>query len=279
MSQLIQLRQRIKAINTIKKITHTMRLISMSSHTRLRSKEETLKDYLNSTQSLFSKIKEYEPDWQNYHINPEKVNNPLVILIGSQRGLCGNFNTILFHYFERNILNKEKNLIIIPVGKKAVRYCETKGNFIIAQSYSDLNAKTLSTIAHEIRRYIVSHNYSFNPVLVVSNKLKTFFIQKPHTTQIIPFEQSEKRSTNPKEVFYWEQSPSDLLDELSYQIIETQLQYLLFQSLLAEHAARFISMDNATRNVQGILEATQLQYNKLRQFKITKELSELSFSL
>ena len=57
--------------------------------------------------------------------------------------------------------------------------------------------------------------------------------------------------------------------------IESELHYLLFESLLAEHAARFISMDTATRNAQTLLEETQLQYNKLRQAKITKELTEL----
>jgi F-type H+-transporting ATPase subunit gamma len=68
---------------------------------------------------------------------------------------------------------------------------------------------------------------------------------------------------------------------LAQQYLEAELQSLLYESLLAEHAARFISMDNATRNAEKLLEETKSDYNKLRQAKITKELTELtsSFSL
>lgn len=282
MSQLIQLRQRIKAINTIKKITHTMRLIAMSSHSRLRGKEEFLKEYLNANKALFEKVKQYTPDWNNPIINPTQSisQKPLIILLGSQRGLCGNFNTILFHYLEKNILSNEKMNFIVPVGKKAIRYCEIKKNITIVQRYPELQAKELGSIAHSIRELLLAQEQPYTCVVVVSNKLKTFFIQKPYATQILPLSQSEDQaqSVGTSEEYYWQQSPEQLLDTLSYQLIETQLHYLLFQSLLAEQAARFISMDNATRNVQNMLEDAQLQYNKLRQFKITKELTELSFN-
>lgn len=280
MSQLIQLRQRIKAVNTIKKITHTMRLIAMSSHSRLRAKEEALKEYLNITHSLFHKIKPYASDWKNPFGQSKQEGKTLIVLIGSQRGLCGNFNSILFHFFERIILPQEKNSIIIPVGKKAVRYCELKPTLKINNKYPEISSKTLPFIAQDIKDHLLIHKNSYHSVMVVSNTLKTFFVQRPQKTVIIPFEISEKNQKNSsKEDYYWDQSPQELLDNLTYQLIENQLHYLLFQSLLAEQAARFLSMDNATRNVQHMLDDTQLQYNKLRQFKITKEITELSFNL
>ena len=109
---------------------------------------------------------------------------------------------------------------------------------------------------------------------VLSNQLKTFFIQKPHNTQLIPFISNPEASQSPAthDQYQWDQSPADLLDQLARSTIESELHYLLFESLLAEHAARFISMDNATRNAQTLLEDTQLQYNKLRQAKIPKNL-------
>jgi F-type H+-transporting ATPase subunit gamma len=82
----------------------------------------------------------------------------------------------------------------------------------------------------------------------------------------------------PGEQYTWEQNPSDILDDLALQYLTATMYRLLFQSLLAEQAARFISMDNATRNAKQLLEDTQLQYNKLRQAKITRELTELSAS-
>jgi F-type H+-transporting ATPase subunit gamma len=79
--------------------------------------------------------------------------------------------------------------------------------------------------------------------------------------------------------YLWDQAPTDILNQLSQQVLVAQIQYILFESLIAEQAARFISMDNSTKNANDLLETTKLQYNKLRQAKITRELIELSSSL
>lgn len=281
MSLLIQLRYRIRAIETIKKITHAMRLISMSARSRLKNKEEPLREYIKTSNQLLDRIKAHAPDWNNPIINPspQTPHNPLIILIGSQRGLCGNFNTTLFHFFEKSVLQPYKQggtIQIIPVGKKAVQYIDDNPLYSVIAQFPELTAKTISSIANQILQLLVQRDPAFTNVIVFSNQLKTFFVQKPHETVLIPFAAPEKTiEPNNKEDYLWEQSPRDLLDQLSYQTLEVQLHYLLFESLLAEHAARFISMDNATRNAQSLLEDTQLQYNKLRQAKITKELTEL----
>ncbi len=288
MSLLIELRHRIKTIETIKKITHAMRLISMSSRSRLKSKEDPLREYIKASTQILLHIKAHAPDWSSPLVNPgpETPHNPLVILIGSQRGLCGNFNTVLFLFFEKMVALKPHlpggTIPIIPVGKKAVQYVDDNPLCTSVAQYPELNAKTLPIIAHNILELLLKNNPPFTNVSVLSNVLKTFFVQKPEETILIPFMQTKidtVQATSRQEDFYWEQSPHQLLDQLVYQTLETQLHYLLFESLLAEHAARFISMDNATRNAQSLMEENQLQYNKLRQTKITKELAELVSSL
>ena len=92
MAQLIQMRQRIKAIQTIKKITHAMRLISMSTHSRLRTKAPQIEQYQQEVATMFKKVQYAAPEWKNEFIHPETKNRPLIILAGSQKGLCGNFN-------------------------------------------------------------------------------------------------------------------------------------------------------------------------------------------
>jgi F-type H+-transporting ATPase subunit gamma len=286
MSLLIQLRYRIKAIDTIKKITHAMRLISMSSRSRLKNKEEPLQEYIKASSELLNLLRISAPTWTNAVMHPiiNESDNPLVILIGSQRGLCGNFNSTLFHFFEKvYVKSKRHNSIkIIPVGKKAIQYAENNPLYTIIESFPNLHAKTLPLIARDILEFLAKQEPKFTTVIVFSNKLKTFFIQKPYETVLIPLIDQKEYDLNKPELleeYYWQQSPQELLEMLSYQVLEAHIQYLLFQSLLAEHAARFISMDNATRNAQKLLEETQLQYNKLRQAKITKELTELVSSI
>ena len=117
-------------------------------------------------------------------------------------------------------------------------------------------------------------------MVVISSIMKNFFVQKPHASSLIPFVQQATSGTTHStlEEYMWEQNPDDIIELLAQQYIDANLQYLLFQSLMAEHAARFISMDSSTRNAQNLLDTTKLDYNKLRQAKITKELNELSGS-
>lgn len=284
MARLIQIRQRIKAIETIKKITHAMRLISMSNHSRLKHKEESITLYKQTTNNLFAKIKQQIPTWYNPIINPSSIKNDthLIIFVGSQKGLCGNFNTALFSFFETKKSDFNwQHTDIITIGKKATEYIKSKKTGTLIATYNDFASNKLTLIIQNLIDTITHTKKPYSSVTIFSNKLKTFFIQKPiqtllipHTLQIPTQEIHEKTG----EDYQWEQDPHMILDTLALLSIESNLTYLLFQSLLSEQAARFISMDSSTRNAEGILELATLQYNKLRQAKITKELTELTGS-
>jgi F-type H+-transporting ATPase subunit gamma len=275
MAELIQLRQRIKAIETIKKITHAMRLIAMSSHSRLKNKQEPFTVYINNLKILFGRIQQAAPHWINPIMHPDVQENTrsLVILIGSQKGLCGNFNTTLFHQFVKNTAQRTD---VIVIGKKAIDFISTRHYGPIIAVYEKCSLQNLFAIAQSIMQEITQAQPIYTSVILHSNILQNFFTQKPHMTKIIPFvmPSSEENNTQVQE-YLWEQSATTILDSLLQQYLETEIQYCLFQSLLAEQAARFISMDSSTRNAESLLDVSKLEYNKLRQAKITKELTEL----
>jgi F-type H+-transporting ATPase subunit gamma len=165
------------------------------------------------------------------------------------------------------------------VGKRTITYAkESKIGTIIA-AFDEITTKNISKIAHTISDIVINPQNSYTKVLIFSNILKTFFLQRPQVFTLIPLEPFDIQETQFPEIiledYMWEQKVDEILDILVKQYIDANLQYLLFESLLAEHAARFISMDNSTRNAQNLLETTKLDYNKLRQAKITKELAEL----
>lgn len=303
MTKLIQIKQRIKAIETIKKVTHAMRLISMSTHSRLRSKQEPLRNYRIGINQLFAKVLPFAPDWTNETMSPEAHETTLFILVGSQKGLCGVFNTHLFTKFIHTVEeDTSKHFHTVAIGKKIVESYLSHFKEKPILSFEDFSHRNMSSIASAIIELIVQAPNPFSRVVMVSNEFTGFFIQRPRETVIIPFSFSEqveslfqnkpksdmisslkkeselKHSPSPIEGYLWYQEPKAILDLLAQQYIEAELQSLLFESLLAEHAARFISMDNATRNAETLLEETKADYNKLRQAKITKELTELSSS-
>ncbi|PKN03172.1 hypothetical protein CVU75_03585 [Candidatus Dependentiae bacterium HGW-Dependentiae-1] len=289
MSLLIKLRHRIRAIETTKKVTHAMRLISMSSHTQLKGRHDSLKLYKGAVHDLFKKIMAVgiAPANLGAAVSGQANTRPLIILVGSQKGLCGIFNSSLFAFFEKSIAQQSvQEPFFIAIGKKAVDYLQThKHAGTTVAVYDTLTIHNHLSLARKLTDMILQQKEPYTSVTVFSNVLRGFFMQKPMETILLPLEddfasdKAQKGSVEQlQQEYIWEQSPDDIATVLSQHYFEVSLQYLLFQSLLAEHAARFLSMDSATRNADNLLETTKISYNKLRQAKITKELAELAGS-
>ena len=283
MSKLIQKRNRIQTIQTIRKVTDAMRIISMSAHSRLKAKQEPLSTYLNYLASLLAKVQQAVPSWKNERLTPTNKHddNPLIILIGSQKGLCGGFNTFLSKHFSYYLsAHVSERYHYMGIGKKAIDFLEETHPNRLIQIFPILTAHNFLAVAQQVTDYLMTVTPAYTSVIIFSNVFKSFFVQKPTTTLLIPFlpEKLSPSFTPIQEGYLWDEQPSDIINKIAEQYIEAQLQHLMFQSLLSEHAARFISMDNSTRNANTLLETTKLEYNKLRQAKITTEITELTGS-
>jgi len=280
MSKLIQMRNRIQTIETIKKVTDVMRIISMSAHSRLKAKQEPLSEYFNTLKTLFARIRQTAPAWSHAQLMPSTTNsNPLIIIIGSQKGLCGAFNTQLSKILQDYITkNPSAHYHFTAVGKKPIDYLINNYPDRLICSFPMLTTRNFLTIAQELTDLIMLATPAYTSVTIISNVFKSFFVQKPTITQLIPFHNIQATSALAPETdkYLWDEAPHDILDVLAVQYIEAQFQHLIFQSLLSEHAARFISMDNSTRNANSLLTTTKLEYNKVRQAKITTEITELT---
>jgi len=280
MSKLIQMRNRIQTIETIRKVTDVMRIISMSAHSRLKVKQEPLSEYLNALKNLLAKVQRATPSWSHEQLMPTGTNNNrLIIVIGSQKGLCGGFNTqlskILGEYLSQN---PSAHYHFSAVGKKPIDYLINTYPDKLISSFPVITARNFLAIAQELTDLIMTATPTYTSVTIISNVFKNFFVQKATATQLIPFDPTHISGTidSPTEGYMWDETPSDILNTLAVQYIEAQFQHLIFQSLLSEHAARFISMDNSTRNANSLLNTTKLEYNKVRQAKITTEITELT---
>lgn len=259
-----------------------MRLIAMSTYSQLKSSQSSLSAYTDSIQTTFKQLRFANPDWHSSILTPDPKKNEktLLIIIGSQKGLCGSFNTSLFKLCNNYILEnsyRPSSLEIIAVGQKAIEFTNQLGPYELKHSYSSYTINRIENISDELVHTIINRKTPYQSVLVASNHFKSFFAQKPKISALIPFTSNDNQ-TNSWNDLIWEESPEALLNSLLSQYLNSHIYYYLFQSLYAEHAARFVSMDGATRNAESLLEATKLEYNKLRQAKITKELTELSGS-
>jgi F-type H+-transporting ATPase subunit gamma len=270
MPQLMHLRQRIQATATIRKTTNAMRLVAMSTHARLRNQKMYLERYKDAVDKLYGTLAAYHATEKRVAITNKKQ---LIILIGSQKGLCGNFNTALLTFFQHTFSTIDKNISIITVGKQITDYIRQIGIEPRAQ-YNEFNASNFVAIAHELT--LTSTDYAlYQQVTTVSTQPITFFIQKQLSTMVIPFKESTITHETHKE-YIFEQQPTIMVDYVQRLQVKTTLEMLLFESLLAEQAARFLSMDLATRNADTMMVEMKRDYNKMRQAAITLELIDFS---
>lgn len=279
MSELVAMRQRIKAIETIKKVTHAMRLISMSLHARLRSKKKHLDDYKLALLNLISSITHVYPHWKHPILTPlDELEKQLLIIVGSQKGLCGTFNTHLFNFIHQQIPKEHSAISTILVGKKVVDNPTLQSGSLVME-FSEFTVGTLLSTAQKIADHIWHAHVPYSSVTIYYNYPKTFFLQKPRKVNLIPFEvniiQQDATTKPPHEGYRWEQDPETILDFVAHKLIQSIIQDILFDSLIAEQAARFVAMDNSTRNAANLLDSMRLTYNKTRQAKITRELTDL----
>jgi F-type H+-transporting ATPase subunit gamma len=270
MSYLIQLRGRIKATETTKKTTNAMRLIAMSTHMHLRQTKASLVLYERTLKSTLEEIAG-KIDQSNEPVHSHE--KTLFILIGSQKGLCGTFNANLALYFQRFSQQLKGNDLVI-VGKQIKDRLLFQG-VIPTASYDQFSLSVTPHLVNEIANYVLSPLY--DAIIVISTKPKTFFLQTHEATVFKKGNFMITAITYPHENnSITEQTYTETFNFLGHAYLKAQIEEILINSLLAEASSRFLSMDAATRNADDIINHMKLDYNKLRQASITRELTDLA---
>lgn len=282
MEQLISMRQRIKSVQTIQKITQAMRLISISTHSRLSNKKLNLEKYKESLFELYLKIQaNLNPD-EKLHTPIKNINNKnLIIIVGSQKGLSGPFNSHLLKFFEKGYnLSPEDD--VMTIGKNVSDYIKKVRNISTIMSYDVFNSTNFPEISYALATFIWQNSTNYKSVILFANHPKSFFLQEPSRIILLPFQNIDNHVSKKdigKQTDYEISQPEKLMASIEKIILSTTVQSSLFNSLLAEQAARFLSMDTATRNADNLITSMQTNYNKLRQASITKELTEVTAGL
>lgn len=282
MAQLTQLRRKIQAINTTKKITHAIRLVSMASYSKLEKQAVFLKAYKNNIDQTFAQLLKPKPEWTSHTLFPEDIfdQTPLIILVSSTKGLCGSFNANLLRFIDQKLIfEKNQNPKFITIGSRAKKEIESRNIGKIILNFDEFNFNNFEIIGSKIIENIYAQEKPYSSVYFYSNKLINFFVQKPAQTTLIPakleFNSQDNTQNNANFDPVYEQNPKVILDFIANKYIKSTILETLFQSLISENAARFLAMDSSNTNAEKFLDKLTLQYNKSRQALITKEVSEL----
>ena len=284
MPSLDDLRKRIVSVKSTQKITKAMKMVAAAKLRKAQESAEKGRPYSEKMQNIILNLTESISDPQNAPkllVGTGKEQTHLCVVMTSDRGLCGGFNSNICRlakkYFEK-ILKEQKNLKIITVGSKGHDQLKREYGKYIIKKLSFKNKKKISFLeADEVGKLILDlfDKNEFDKCILFFNNFKNVMTQIPEAQQIIPTE-VKKYSKKNEEIFYeFEPDEDEILEDLLPKNISTQVFKAFLENSASEQGSRMTAMDSATRNAGDLVNKLTINYNRSRQAVITKELIEI----
>jgi F-type H+-transporting ATPase subunit gamma len=286
MASLQALKSRIRSIKSNEKITKAMKMVAASKLRRACEAAAGAKPYTSGIEGMVRTIAGKLNDGVmglDLLSGNGRDNTHLLVIISSDRGLCGSFNSSIIRKSLAKIKElraANKNVKLICVGRKASDYFASDYSSIIVKSFVGLCSKGVTFAqASEVASLVLQmyNSGEFDYCHLFYNRFVSAISQVPTGQQIIPLAvniETDAKSTADGSIEY-EPEMNELLGLLLPKNIEVQVYYSLLQSYASEQGARMAAMDNASKNCADMLKRLQLSYNRTRQSLITKELIEI----
>ena len=276
----LELEAKFNSVKKIKQIARAMELIATSRLRKVRDKALNSRPYSEKINEILISLSKRASEIHHPLLERKETFKYFVIIcFTSDRGLCGGFNNTVTLECEEFIHTKrDKKAKLIVIGQKGIRYFKQR-NYNIVASFQGLENKQEIAIAQDIRKKITElyQDKEVGEIYIIFNRFKQQLLGKVTLKKILPCEvrpESKKDSSIMVEHIY-EPSPKELLDELIPQYITNQIYQAALESRAREEMARMLAMKQATDNADDMISQLQLQYHKLRQALITKEIIEV----
>lgn len=282
MPSLKDVKVKISAVKKTKQITKAMNMVASA---KLRKAQERIGRFRPYAQKFYEMLGELaagvDPSTHPLLAKRDEVKTTGIMLVTSDRGLCGSFNVNLINTAKRLAAAKRaegKAVKFYCVGKKG-RDAIRKAEFEIVRAYPDKMSGAFDfSLANELGKEIIGAYIGgeLDEVVLVYGELESLARQLPKSLTVLPIQPEEgKAPTGPRSEYIYEPSVVDLLAELLPRFVNVQVYRGLLDTSASEHAARMAAMDNATRACDDMVGALTLAYNKARQATITKELMDI----
>ncbi len=281
MVSLRDMRRKIASIKSTQKITNTMKLVAAAKFRRAQMDILSLRPYAYRMHEILSSLAMRATEGIHPLLEKREEKKLLLIVVTSDRGLCGAFNTNILRRMEAFLEEKEaegKEVHLLLIGRKARDYASRRPHLKIDNVYINLFLKRArfedaAMIADYAAEAFTSGKY--DAIYAIYNEFKSAIRQDVVVERLIPIEPLELREGDVPVDFVYEPSRDAVLNELLPLHFRTQMYRIFLESSASEHGARMTSMDNATKNAEEMIRKLTLEYNKARQASITKELLEI----
>lgn len=286
MANLKEVRNRITSVSSTQQITSAMKMVSAAKLRRAQDAIQRMRPYSAKLREILENLSASLDSSEGVYSKQREVKNVLFVVINSNRGLCGAFNSNTIK-MTNNIVNEKYaaqkavgGIHVMTVGKKATDYFK-KSNYNLVSShnevYDNLKFETVAAVAEKIMTDFAAGKY--DRVELVYNQFKNAAVQIITNEQLLPVvpqAQGAKGGGRVKSVDYiFEPSKEEIVKDLIPKSLKIQVYKAVLDSNASEHGARMTAMHKATDNAKEMLKELKLSYNKARQAAITGEILEI----
>jgi F-type H+-transporting ATPase subunit gamma len=280
MPNLRDIRDRISSVQSTQQITKAMKMVAAAKLRKAQNRIIDLRPYAHKLKGVLNTVVSNAVVEHPYFKAVDNVQKVLYIVVSSDRGLCGGFNTNLFKVVESDIREKfpqhssTVKVSILALGRKSNDYFRKRG-YTMTESKAGFMDKLVfdhaTTTMNSVRKSFELGEYDL--VYLVYNEFKSIIAQNRVMEQLLPIPAAEHTDTQTDYLF--EPKSDELLLHLLPLYLNNQLWKALLESFASEQGARMAAMDNATENAKEIVRQLRLTYNQARQAAITTEISEI----
>ncbi len=286
MANLKEVRNRISSVSSTQQITSAMKMVSAAKLRRAQDAIIQMRPYANKLKEILENLSASLDSSEGIYSKPREIKNVLLVVITSNRGLCGGFNANVIKAASRLAREEYKNakVSVLPIGKKATDFFRKTEYGIVGSDmprglnelFDSLTFANIAPVAEKVMQLYVDGQ--FDKVELVYNQFKNAAVQITTIEQYLPIAPPQPSSSGKAATvndYIFEPSKEYIVSDLIPRSLKTQLFKALLDSHAAEHGARMTSMHKATDNAGALIKELRLMYNKARQAAITGEILEI----
>jgi F-type H+-transporting ATPase subunit gamma len=275
-----EIRGKIASIKNTQKITKAMEMVAASKMRKAQDRMRAARPYAEKIRKIIGHLRQVNLDYKHPFTLERPVQSVGIVVISTDRGLCGSLNLNLFKAALgaiREAQGKNAKVFVCVIGSKALQFFRRLSGVEVVASVTHLGdkphvAELIGTTKVMLDFY---RDAKVDQLLLVHNVFVNTMTQKGTVTQLLPLQTIDKDELQERWDYIYEPDAIEILDGILMRYIESQIFQGAVENVACEMAARMVAMKSASDNAGKLIDELQLIYNKARQAAITKELSEI----
>ncbi|GAC1301709.1 MAG: F0F1 ATP synthase subunit gamma [Steroidobacteraceae bacterium] len=275
-----EIRGKIASIKNTQKITKAMEMVAASKMRKAQDRMRAARPYAEKIRKIIGHLRQVNLDYKHPFTLERPVRSVGIVVISTDRGLCGSLNLNLFKAALgaiREAQSKNARVYLCVVGSKALQFFRRLGGVEIAASVTHLGDKPRVVELIGTTKVMLDfyRDAKIDQLLLVHNVFVNTMTQKGVVSQLLPIQTVDKQELQERWDYIYEPDAAEFLEGILMRYIESQVFQGAVENVACEMAARMVAMKSASDNAGNLIDELQLIYNKARQAAITKELSEI----